>query len=758
MGHIDRDTRLPQAEQDRIRKVTGQGRYTADEIAATAARAAFVRSSHAHATIVSIDIEAAEAMPGVLRVLTAADCGAAGMAGFPVLDRIGTGLIAPPRTMLADGLVRHVGEAVAMVVAETLAQAMDAAEAVAVEYEPLEAVIGIDAALSPGAPLVHDATPGNVAFAHSAGDAEAVEIAIGAAALVVETTIEMPRLAPITMEPRVALASFDPETGCYELRAPHQGVIEIRRDLAAVFGLPPDRFIVRDGDVGGGFGPRNIAYPEYAAILLAARLTRRAVAWPGTRTESFLTDIQGRGVRVSGRLALDSEGRFTALSMQYDADLGAYISVVGAFAAVNNPLQSLIGCYTIPNAHAGFRLVHTNAVPTGPYRGAGRPEMALLIERLVDIAQRRLGLDGFELRARNIIPAGAFPYTLPNGPRYDSADFAALMDTARLRSDWDGFGVRRDAAETRGHVLARGMALFIEVSGGGGMPDEATLTLDTGGARAKLRIETVTASTGQSHARTFALVAGPRLGLDETDITLVASDPHTRLMGAGSYASRSTIAAGGAVAQAADEIARQVLGRAALRANCSAAELRLEAGQVMREDGSVVCAIASLLDGPIAVTGKVAPSNAFASGCHVVELEVDPATGVSHLSRYVAVDDAGVTIDHQAADAQIHGGIAQGVGEVLGEESVIDPDSGQMIAASLMDYTMPRADDLPSYLVVPCNTPSPFNALGVKGIGEAGTTGALCAVTSAVFDALGGQDLPPMPFTAQRIWAALNRG
>jgi carbon-monoxide dehydrogenase large subunit len=749
-------TRLPQAERERIRKVSGAGCYTADERFAGAARAAFVRSPYPHARIAGIDTTAAAAMPGVIGVLTGADCVAARLGNFPVIDRIGQGLAIPHRPVLAHDFVRHPGEAVAMVVAETQAQAMDAAEAVLVDYEALPAAIGLEAALAAGAPLVHAAASGNVMLRHSAGDAEAVAAAMAQAALVVETEIEMPRIAPVTMEPRAAVGRWDAAAGRFELRAPHQGVNEIRRDMAAVFGLPGDRFRVLGGEVGGGFGPRNNAYPEYAAVLLAARTLGRAVAWHGSRSESFLTDNQGRGVRVHGRLALDGEGRFTALEMQYDADIGAYITPVAVFAAINNPLQSLTGCYAIPAARARFRMVHTHSVPTGPYRGAGRPEMALLVERLVDIAARARGEDAFAIRARNAIAPTAFPYTLPSGARYDSADFPRMLTMAQAAAGWEGFAGRQAEAAARGRRLARGVALFIETSGGGAMPDEATLTLQAAPGRASLRIETVTGSTGQSHARTFSAIAGPRLGLGESDIDFVASDPETTLSGAGSYASRSTINAGAAIVQAADEIAARLRALAALRANCAADELTLADGVVKRPDGSVVCAIDALLEAPIAATGRVMPTQAFSSGCHVAEIEVDPATGRIALTRYLAVDDAGVTVDHQAADAQIHGGIAQGVGEVLGEESVIDSD-GQPVAASLMDYCLPRADDVPGYEILECNTPSPFNPLGVKGIGEAGTTGALCAITAAVADALGGPRLlPPMPFTGERMWRAMR--
>jgi carbon-monoxide dehydrogenase large subunit len=742
-------TELPQAEAERSNKLRGLGRYTADERFDGAAFAVFARSPHAHARIVSIDVSAAVAKPGVVRVLTGDDC--AELGNFPVIDRIGKGLAIPFRPVLASGVVRHPGEAVACVIADTRDQALDAAEAAAVEYDALPAAVG----LIDGAPLVHPGAPANIALRHEAGDAIAVDAALTAAALVVETQIELPRLAPVTLEPRAAAARWDVETGVYTVRTPHQGVNEMRRDFAAVFGLPPDRFHVLGGEVGGGFGPRNIAYPENAAVMLAARLTGRPVVWHGTRSESFLTDIQGRGVRLRGRLAVDEAGRFTAISMCYDADLGAYISPVAVFANINNPLQSLTGCYAIPAAHAVFRMMHTHAVPTGPYRGAGRPEMALLVERLVDIAARRLGLDPFVLRDRNIIPSEAFPWTVPSGARYDSGDFALLLRTAREASDWDGFVARRAAAS--GVRLGRGMGLFVEVSGGGGAPDEAALTLSAVEGHAALRIETVTASTGQSHARTFALVAGPRLGLPEVAVELVASDPGTGLSGAGSYASRSTIAAGSAVAEAADALSLKLRAMAALRANCAPEDLHLADDAVCRSDGTQVCRLVDLLTEPMAETGRVMPTNAFASGCHVAEVAVDEATGAAVLTRYLAVDDAGVTIDHQAAEAQIQGGIAQGVGEALGEESVIDAESGQPYAASLLDYMLPRANDFPNYRVMECDTPSPFNPLGVKGIGEAGTTGALCAVTSAVSDALGGQDLPPMPFTQERLWRVLQR-
>ena len=741
---------MTQMQEERTRKVTGRGCYTADEWQAGgrfpgAVFGVYVRSPHAAARIAALDTAEAAAMPGVLRVVTARDCAEAGFGTFPVLSRWGA-IAAPVRPSLANGMVNHVGEAVALVVAETQAQAQDAAEAVRVDYETLPAIIGIEQALAAG----------RIVFSHRAGNADAVRAAMDAAARIVETEIELPRLAPMIMEPRASVARYDAASGEYSVRIPHQGINEIRRDLSFMMGVPADRFRVLPGDVGGGFGPRNSVYPDLPALLLAAKLTGRTVAWAGSRSESFLTDLQGRGVVVRGRLAMDADGRFTALDVVYDADLGAYVSPVAAIANVHNPLASLTGCYAIRAAHASFRLVLTNAASTGPYRGAGRPEMALLVERLVDLAARMRGEDPFALRARNAIPATAFPYTLPSGIQYDSANFQALLDKARTASDWDGFAARQRDGVVRG----RGMTLFIEVSGGGAAPDEAALTLASAAGRPHLRIETVSGATGQSHPTTFSSIACSRLGLSESDVTLVASGEDTRLSGAGTYASRSTIVTGSSIALAAEEIAQKLLGLASLRANCAAAELHLASGEaggeVRRTDATPVCSIVSLLTEPLAATGIFAPTNAFASGCHVAEVEIDPDTGATRLARFVAVDDAGVTIDPVAAMAQIQGGIAQGVGEALSEEAVLDAQ-GQPVAASLMDYAAPRADDFPDYAVLECNTPSPFNPLGVKGIGEAGTTGALCAVTAAVADALGTRPLPPMPFTARRIWEALRR-
>jgi carbon-monoxide dehydrogenase large subunit len=762
--HQPAPRRPTQSDEDRRRFVTGQGRYLADTLAedGPVLHAAFVRSPHAHATIRAIDASAAVSMPGVVRVLTAADCTAAGLRGFPSIMRYrrpdGGGLIVPFRPVLAGDRVRHVGECVACVVATDRHAAQDAAEAVMVDYDPLPVVPDLTAALADGAPLVHDEAPGNLAFIHEAGDAQAVAAAFAGAAHVVACESALPRLAPSPMEPRGALAWFDAAAGRYHLRTQHQGITGLRGDICAVFGIAPEDVFIELPDVGGGFGARSNLHPEQASVMLAARLTGARVAWIGTRTEAFLTDQHGRGTHLRGRLALDGDGRMLALDVVFDGDLGAYATTVGAHIHVHNPLQTLTGAYAIPVAAARFRVAFSNAAPTGPYRGAGRPDIALLVERLADKAAAALGLDPIALRARNALGRAAFPYRTAAGSVYDSGDFAALLAGARAASDWDGFATRRARSEASGFRRGRGVALFTEIAGGGAADrDEARVALAvTADGNVTGTIETVTGGTGQSHAETYASIAAGPLGLDAADFRLRASIPDSRLIGAGSIASRSTISAGSAVLNGAESLRRMLLRPAALRANCAPEDLTIEAGAIRAADGRVIETVAGALaglGGAIEVVGTQAMGVTFPSGCHVAEVEVDRETGAARLVAYTAVDDAGVVLNHTASEGQLHGGIAQGVGGALGEAIVTDAD-GQVLTASFMDYAMPRAADLVSFAVSDLPVPSPNNPLGAKGLGEAGTTGALAAVAAAVGDAVGGD--VALPVEAGQVWTRLR--
>lgn len=728
--------------RSRERFLTGQGRYTADLALPGMVHAAFVRSDRAHAIVRGIEADEARAMPGVIAVLTDGDIPAPG--GFPAFlrypDRNGKPFVAPPRTVLARGRVRHVGEVVAIVVAATAAQAQDAAEAVYVEYEDLPAIVGVDRARAPDAPAIHESHAGNLAYAGRFGDGGACRAAESDAAHILERTVELPRVVPNAMEPRSALARWDEAAGAFDLWAPHQGVPEIRRDLSVALDLPLERVRVHPVDVGGGFGARGPAYPEYAALMLAARATGKPVRWTGSRLEGFLGEHHGRGARLTGRLALAADGRFLSLSVKLDADLGAWVTPVGAHIHVHNPLQTLTGVYDIPAAAFEPSLWFTNAVPTGPYRGAGRPDIALLIEHLVDEAARATGIDPVALRRRNLVRKGSFPHVTAVGARYDSGDYASLLRNALAAGDWRGMPRRRRDARRQGLLHGVGMSLFTEVAGGGPVAaDEVELSLHATPDGLAARLATVTGSTGQNHAEAFARIIERRLDIRLAAFELAAGEPGMSLEGAGSFASRTITAAGAALANACD----QLRARAGARAG----------------SGETLEAIVRAANDPEAfrAKGRAPVSVTFPAGCHVAEVEVDPETGIVRLTRYVAVDDAGTVIDADAVHGQIMGGVAQGVGGVLGEIARYDED-GQLVASTFMDYQMPRAGDLPSITVVEDGCPSPNNPLGAKGTGEAGTTGALGAVMNAVADALAqaGAPLPGLPLTPQTVFRALH--
>jgi carbon-monoxide dehydrogenase large subunit len=728
--------------RDRGRFLTGEGRYTADLAVEGAAHAAFVRSDVAHARLVEVATAEARALPGVLAVLVAADL--AGLKGFPSFlrypDREGRPFAAPPRPIFASDRVRHVGEIIAMVVGETAAIAQEAAELVRVRYDELAATTGWSAPGEAAEAPIHEGYPDNIAFRGLFGDPAACRAAEERAAHVVALTVTLPRVVPNAMEPRSAVGLWNAGQGAYELWAPHQGIPEVRRDLAVALDRPLSQVLVHPVDVGGGFGARGPAYPEYAAVLHAARQIGRPVRWVGTRLEGFLGEHHGRGTRLSGRLAIDAAGRFQSLSVTLDGDLGAWVTPVGAHIHVHNPLQTLTGVYRIPVAAFAPTLHVTNTVPTGPYRGAGRPDIALLIERLVDEAARVTGRDRLALRRRNSVPAARFPFKTAAGAIYDSGDYARLLARALAESDWKGFARRRRLSARAGRLRGIGLSLFTEVAGGGPVAaDEVELSLSAGETGLKLEIETVTGSTGQSHGEAFARIAERELGAPVASFSLVGSAPSTTLAGAGSFGSRSITSAGSAVAIACRTLKERLSG--------------------LGEPGDALLDIVRRANDPdlLRVRASAPVSVTFPAGCHVAEVEIDRATGVTRVVSYVAVDDAGTVIDHDAVLGQITGGVAQGIGEALGEIALYDA-AGQLLASSFMDYTMPRADDLPAIRVFEEGVPSPNNPLGAKGAGEAGTTGALGAVSNAVADALAsvGQRCPDMPYSPATVWPLAN--
>jgi carbon-monoxide dehydrogenase large subunit len=721
--------------------------------------AAFVRSDRAHAKLVSIDVAAAARLPGVLRIFVGEDARQLGTPE-PWVRFPGRGkpLIVPRREILALDRVRFVGQTVALVVAETAQAAQDAADLVEVQYEELPAVVDAHAALEPDAPQVHAGAPGNLCFDYDYGDEAAVEAAFARAAHVTRLTLDSTRVSGNPLEPKACLAAFDPASGVYDVYTSTQGMSMVVATLADVFGLPAEKFRVHARDVGGGFGVRSQSYPEHAAVMLAARELGRPVKWVGSRFETIVSDHHGRGASLSGALALDRDGRFLALRFDWVCNMGAYLSQGGPLISTRNPSTHAINVYAIPALYGRHRLALTNTTPTTAYRGAGRPNVTYLVERLVDEAARETGRDRIALRRLNLIPKDAFPYKTPTST-YDSGDPPGLLDKALALSEWDSFEKRRKGRKLRGI----GCAVFIEPSGGGVFPtQEAAIRF---GASGEATLYTLSGASGQGHETVFPEIVAQRFGIDAGRVTLRASDPHgPALVGAGSVGSRSVISHGGALARAADEVIRKGIDLAAEALEAAAADIEFGEGRyrVRGTDVSIGFEeIARRYGSRLDTTGSIPTPLSFPSGAHVAEVEVDPETGAVDVLRYVAVDDCGHVISHVLVEGQLHGGIAQGLGQVVAEHCVYDPDTGQLLTGSFMDYAMPRASDQPAAVLLDeHNVPSPSNPLGAKGVGEAGTVGAIPALANAVIDALRPLGIHHLdfPYSPARIWGAMTAG
>ncbi|MBI3709630.1 MAG: xanthine dehydrogenase family protein molybdopterin-binding subunit [Proteobacteria bacterium] len=731
----------------------GQGRFSADLDLPGQAHSAFLRSPHAHAEIVGVAVTAAAAMPGVRLILTGADLGAAGLRGLPCMpgqiNADGAPLVVPEWPSLAVGRVRHVGQPVAMVVADTPAAALDAVEAITVEYRELPCVV--DAAAK--APAIWPHAPDNVALDPRAGDAAGAAKAFAGAAHVVTTEVVNQRLVVAPMEPRAVVAAYNAADDMYVLHAGSQGVIALRDQVAHVMSLPPDKIRVISRDVGGCFGSKTHVYPEYAPLLVASRRLGRPVKWVATRADTFVSDTQGRDAALRGELALDAAGNFLALRVDGVVNIGAYLSTHGTFIATRVFQSCLASIYRTPAIAARIRCVYSNTVPIAPYRGAGRPEANLLIERLIDVAARQLGRDRVELRRQNVIPPTTFPYATPIGVTYDSGEFAALLDAALARADYAGFAARRDAARSRGKLRGLGIGCYLEVAGG--TPTE-TARLDVA-ADGRVAIRSALQSNGQGHGTVFPRLVARALGLDPARVTMEEGDSAFIGSGVGSFASRSLMVGGAAMAVVAKNLIDAGRQRAADALEAAPADIEY-AGGVFRVAGTdrAVTLAELAARSSLSVTGEGRAPTTFPNGCHITEIEIDPATGAVEIVSHVAIDDVGVCIDRTLVEGQMHGGITQGLGQVFLEAAVYD-GGGQLLTGSFMDYALPRADDLPLYdcalREVPCRT----NALGVKGAGEAGTTGALCAGYNAVMDALAplGIAQVDMPATPARLWALI---
>lgn len=751
------------------RFLAGAGRFVDDLALPRQCYGALVMSPHAHARIRRIDVAAARAAAGVVCVLTGADAEADKIGRIPPVMPEDMGGPKGYRTfwpLLVTDKVRAVGERVAFVVAETLAQARDAAELVEVDYETLPAVTSLEDAVKDGAPAVWDECPGNVSFTLMFGDKDAVDAAFATAAHVVSLKLANNRVAPSAMEPRAAIGEYRPADDAYTLYSTSQNPHGNRTLLAnAVLHIPEIKLRVISPDVGGGFGMKFGAYPEDALVLWASRRCGRPVKWTETRSEAFLSDTHGRDQVVHGELALDGGGKILALRVQGLHAMGSHI--VGAAIVVPVYASRLVpGVYEIPAAHIVSKAVFTNTTPLAPYRGAGRPEATYLIERLIDRAADITGLDPAEIRRRNYIPPAKMPYKTLTGMTYDSGDFVRVMDDCLKLGEWNGFAGRAAASKKAGKLRGRGLAYFIEEASV--FNDRMDLRFDPSGM---VTILAGTHSHGQGHATTYAQMVSEWLGIPFEQIRFLQGDTDAVPMGRGTYGSRSMMVGGNALKKAADAIIEKAKGMAAHLMEAAPADIEFKDGQfrIAGTDRSMpLAAVAKAFYRPMFLPPQfgvgLEASGSFASeppnypnGCHTCEVEIDPESGAVEIVRYTAVDDLGLVLNHLLAEGQIHGGVAQGLGQAL-MESVQYDGSGQLVSGSFQDYAMPRAEHFPELTSALVEVPATTNPLGVKGCGEAGATGAPPAIMNAIVDALRplGIDHIDMPATPQRVWQAIK--
>ena len=740
-------------EDDRF--LRGTGRYL-DDIAVAGALHGFVlRSPHAHARIVSIGTDAARAMPGVRGVYLGEDLRADGIAPLPCVAKVATigPIIVPPRPALAEGRVRYVGDAVAFVVAETVLQARDAAEAIEVDYDPLDAIADGAAALEPGAPLLWEQAPGNLAFRFEKGDRAAMEAAFARAATVVELDLVNNRVTAAPMEPRGSIAIYDAASDSFTLETSAMGVHAIRQQLAKhVFNMPEEKFRLLCPDVGGGFGAKNFLYPEHVMQLFAARKLRSPVRWVAERTEEFLSTAHGRDNRTHGRLALDADGQVIGLHVQTVANLGAYLSGSGPGSSTNAPGTAQGGLYAIPAALMEVRGAFTNTTPIDAYRGAGKPEANYATERLMDLAAARLGSDPVEFRRQNLI--SSFPFKTAMGMPIDCGDFRGNLDRALVAADVAGFAARKAASEKRGLLRGFGIACFLETSRG--HPGEwAGVRFRADGT---IALALGTQSNGQGHETSFPQVAADMLDLPIDSFRLVQADTRDVPRGNGHGGARSFPQGGESLVRAIDAVAEKGRPFAAQLLQCAESDLTFASGryEVAGDPGRAVAFAAVLNAARDAKASLDAEADSdidlfvYPNGCQIAEEEIDPETGALALQRYTAVDDYGRLVNPMLTIGQVQGGLAQGIGQALLEECGYDPESAQPTNASMMDYCLPRADDLPPLDVHLVEIPTKTNRLGVKGSGQAGAIGSPQTVMNAVLDALrplGVQaiDMPATP-------------
>ena len=773
MGSFGIGQPVRRKEDDKL--IIGEGLYIDDINEPGQAHGFVLRSPHANAKILSIESADAFRMDGVLAIYTGKDveeigplpCAADAM--FKFKRRDGSKRFFPTHHVLARTHVRHVGDPVAFVVAETRSQAKDAAEAVFVDYEILPSVTDTAAALAPGAPVIYgDETDGNDAFLFTMGDAKAAEAAFVAAHKTVRFKHVNQRIVAASMEPRGCIGIYNTDSNRYTLNTNTQSVYRNRAVCAEMLGIEESQIHVICPEVGGSFGMKGMPYPEQSLVMMAAKRLGRPVKWYSDRSEAFLSDTQGRDLVIDAELALDAEGHFLAVRAISVGSMGAYASHFGPMILSVGSTSMLPGVYRVGQVYAEVEVSITNKVFTDAYRGAGRPEASYVIERLVDLAAREMNLSPVEIRRRNLISAEQMPFSGPTGLVYDSGDFAKNLDDCLKTADWDGFEARRTEAAGRCRLRGIGMSVYIEATAGG-VPETARIEIDPDGS---VTAYSGSLTQGQAHATTFAQIVADRLGTDYDRITVRQGDSDVLPQGGGAGGSRSGYSGGGAVLAGVEKVIDKARKIASHMLEAAEADIEFEGGtftiagtdrtlslsDVAKAAGDTVNLPEGMEPGLTEDATYKSEASSFPNGCHIVEVEIDPDTGHSMIENYTVVDEFGVVLNPMVVHGQIHGGIVQGIGQALFEDTIYDDESGQLLTGSFMDYCMPRALNLPSIKInmnaVPCTT----NSLGVKGAGEAGTTGATGAVINAVLDALAPTGVAhlEMPATPQRVWRAIQ--
>ncbi len=751
------------------RLITGSGKFTADWNLAGQLHASVVRSVHAHARVLSVNTDAAEKAKGVVAVLTAADVTAARYGQIPSGPEIqgvdGCVISKGSMPLLAIDRVRFVGQAVAMVIADSASAAHDAAELVDVVYEVLPAVSSVEQATADNAVQLHPTIPGNVSLTFENGDREAVDKAFASASRTSTLSIQSQRLYGAPMEPKAILATHDASRNVTVVYTPTQGMLGMRASLAAITGLTTTDLEVVAEDVGGSFGLRGGPGVEHGLLVLATRRLGRPVKWVSSRSELFAAEWHGRALKLTGSLALDADDRISAIRFDDHADLGAYNCYFGGFIATNNLSVTMGGAYDVPALYMRSTLAVTNTSPVSAYRGAGRPDIAFAIERLIDHAASEHGLDPVAFRRANFIRADQFPYTTANGTEYDCGDFNAVFDKALDAAVYNEFPERRAKSEARGRLRGIGIGYYVEKSGAGGAPkDEVSCQFDSDGG---LLLHAVSGPSGQGHETAYAQIVGDGLGIPAAQIRYRAGAPDQRLVGNGTGGSRSLYGTGSAFKNLVDVVIAKAAPLAARHLNVEPGDVAFSNGRFIGRNGAkgvdlIELAKKHYIDSqtahPLDSSAETVTGANYPNGCHIAEVELDLETGEIDVPVYTAVDDLGNVISAELVRGQVHGGVVQGAGQAFGEAVIYD-DSGQLLSGSFMDYAMPRAGALDKVVSDTHAVPTALNELGSKGVGESGCSGSLPALSNAVMDVLRSAGVPPMdmPYSSHRVWQHVRK-